>query len=112
MGTRMESAQTPPRAQSLRDYRTLTLPAVFPDQDGRTDSNQRHPRLGTTLVDDLDHLNEWDDLEDMRETPYARTYAGRAVGATRAGGYAVRRDGVCRATAGTLDVTRGRAAYV
>lgn len=56
MGNRTSTAHTPPRASSLRDYRTLTLPAIVPEDahrqlhDERLDASYHGRTVSTSLT--------------------------------------------------------------
>jgi LysM repeat protein len=52
MGNRTSTAHTPPRTSSLRDYRTLTLPAVTPAEDSWQPMTERRDDLhhGQTIA--------------------------------------------------------------
>lgn len=68
MGIRTTTAQTPPRTSTLRDYRTLTLPAVAPDDHGWHSTAARHDTLSDGPRHDMRH--------DMRS---GRTMTTRAI---------------------------------
>src|SRR5689334_7498256 len=68
MGIRTTTAQIPPRTSTLRDYRTLTLPAVAPDDHGWQSTAARHDTLSDGPRHDMRH-----------DTRSGRTMTTRAI---------------------------------
>jgi LysM repeat protein len=83
MGNRSTLAPPPTRASSLRDYRTLTLPAISPPEDDSAARERRHDLRRDAQDDQLDVLphamfdDEW--MRPARPAEASRRAAAREV---------------------------------